>query len=70
MTDDIERARRILADPCGLMLPGSLGKALLARIDALEAQLAKRDTDETTTCALDRALDRLGYALDKARNGE
>lgn len=65
--DDIERARRILADPCGLMLPGNLGKALLARIDALEAQLRADDTQKP---ALDRALDRLGYALDKARNGE
>lgn len=149
MTDEIERARRILADPCGLMLPGALGKVLLARVDELEAQLSaaitvmhtaedkaeeeKRLADEVVRqrdaadailsslgyerCvgvarwkpplgpkpdfslvdelrariadleasiaaaaeeriaeasrpALDRALDKLGYALDKARNGE
>lgn len=116
--DDIERARRILADPTGLMLPGNLGKVLLARIDALEAHVEelheKIDPDLDCACsyeeaghicaahspalkraeariadleasiaaaaearvaeasrpALDRALDKLGYALDKARNGE
>lgn len=152
--DDIETARRILADPCGLMLPGNLGKALLDELDAattileslryercpgvarwkpplgpkpdlsiadeLRAKVAEltgtlaayrkawaamlpnpgrwpetaerighicdayaienqrlRDeiaalkaTDDSTKPALDRALDRLGFALEKSRNAE
>ena len=65
--DPIETARRILADPCGLMLPHGYAKALLARIDELERQLAP---DDTAKPALDRALDRLGFALDRSRNAE
>lgn len=41
MSDEISRARRILADPHGLMLPNYLGRALVARIDKLEAALAE-----------------------------
>lgn len=46
MTDPVAAARRILASPLGLMLPHALGRALVDRIEALEAELARRPLPE------------------------
>lgn len=46
MTDEVTRARKILSHPLGLMLPNHLGRALVAKIDALEAELARRPQPE------------------------
>jgi len=46
ITDEVTRARKILSHPLGLMLPNHLGRALVAKIDALEAELARRPQPE------------------------